>query len=101
MQGPYQKKADSPDTRQADLCGCPFLPLLQSRASALPSLRKQKLWALLLVRAESAVGLVLEIPGNDIFKIDQITFSLVLPLLEREGCRVVIIIIALTDCICA
>lgn len=86
MQGPYQKKADSSDTRQADLCDSPFLPLLQSGASALPSLGKQKLWALLPMDAACAVRLVLEVLGNDIFKIHQITFSLVLPLLEREEC---------------
>lgn len=101
MQGPYEKKADWPDTRQADLRGCPFLPVLQSGARALPSLGKQKLWALLLVDAACAVRLVLEVPGNDVFKMHQITFSLALPLLGREECRVMIIIIALPDYICA
>lgn len=75
VQGPYENKADSPDTRQADLCGCPFLPVLQRGASALPSLGKQKPWALLLVDAASAVRLVLEVPGNDIFKSDYIFIS--------------------------
>lgn len=86
MQGSYQKKADSPDTRQADLCDFPFLPLLQGGTSSLPSLGKQKLWALLLVDKASTVRLVLEVPGNNVLKIHQITFSLVLPLLEREEC---------------
>lgn len=86
MQGSYQKKADSPDTRQADLCDFPFLPLLQGGTSYLPSLGKQKLWALLLVDKASTVRLVLEVPGNNVLKIHQITFSLVLPLLEREEC---------------
>lgn len=47
--------------------------------------------------AACAVRLVLGVSGNDVFKIHQITFSLVLPLLEREECQVAIIIIALID----
>lgn len=43
-----EKKADLPDTRQPDLCGCSFLPVLQW-ATASPSLRKKQLWVLLAV----------------------------------------------------
>lgn len=80
-----EKKADLPDTRQADLCGCSSLPALQSGARASPSLGKQKLWALPAVYATGAVRLVLEVAGNDVFRLQQMTFSLVVLFLERSA----------------
>lgn len=59
--------------------------MLQSGASASPSLGKQKLWALLAVYATGAIRLVLEVAGNDVFRLQQITFSLVVLLLERSA----------------
>lgn len=69
--------------KKADLCGCSFLPVLQSGASASPL--KQKQWALPAVYATGADRLALEVAGNDIFRLQQITFSLVVLLLERSA----------------
>lgn len=59
--------------------------MLQSGASALPSLGKQKLWASPAVSATSAVRLALEVAGNDIFRLEQITSPLAVLLLERSA----------------
>jgi len=79
-----EKKAHSPGTRQADLCGCSFPPVLQCGTSASPSLGKQKLQALPAVYATGAIRLVLEVAGNEIVRLQQISFSLVVLLLERS-----------------
>lgn len=61
----------------------PFVP--KSGAGAFPSLGKQKLRAWLVVDATTAIGLILKVASNDIFRLQQLTFSLVMLLLERNA----------------
>lgn len=71
--------------KKAGSCGCSFLPVLQSGAGASLYLGKRKLWALPVLYATSADRLALEVAGNDTFRLQQITFSLVVLLLERSA----------------
>lgn len=83
--GPSLRKRQTNQTQGQQVYGVALFPSVSgSGAGALPSLGKQKLGAWPSVGATAATGLVLEVAGKDICRLQQITFSLVVLLLERS-----------------
>lgn len=79
-----KKQADSLDPGSADLWSWCF-PLCAIEWRWSPSIPWEAERAWLVVNATTAVGLILKVASNDIFRLQQLTFSLVMLLLERNA----------------